>query len=163
MKMSSEYPPKHKHHNHHKPEPIFKEEATQKITELLTELASEQSEVDAETGEPVENSLTYILTKRQVTLKFYVNKFVEDVLAYCHRKDFPEPLIYTVVEMIHKHFSDELAANEFGTNAPLSEIKMDDTTFKFAVTSVDLSAIAGEQFFNAIKPKLNLYRKVVGF
>lgn len=158
MKMSSEYPPKHKHHK-----PIFKEEAVQKITELVTELANEQSEINAESGEFAENSLAYILTKRQATFNFYVNKFVEDVLAYCHRKDFPEPLIYTVVEMIHKHFSGELDANEFGTNAPLSEVKMDDTTFKFAVSNVDLSAIAGEKLFESIKPKLNLYRKVVGF
>lgn len=143
--------------------PIFKEEAIQRITELLIGLASEENQVDSETDEPVPSALTIALTSRQKTLEFYVTKFVEDVLAYCHRCDFPEPLIYTAVELIMKRFKDEISATEsdIGTNAPLSEIKMDDTSFKFAVASVDLSAIASEQLFNSLKNKLNLYRKVV--
>lgn len=146
-----------------KPEPIFKEEAVQRITELLIGLASEENQVDSDTGEPVSSTLANTLTTRQKTLEFYVTKFVEDVLAYCHRCDFPLPLIYTAVEVIIKRFKDEVSAAEsdIGTNAPLSEIKMDDTSFKFAVASIDLSAIASEQLFNSLKSKLNLYRKVV--
>ena len=141
--------------------PIFKEEAVQQIIETVTELASEESRIDSDTGEFAETTLAYMLTKRQKTFEFYVKKFVEDVLAYCHRADFPEPLIFTVVEMMLKRFNDELTENDVGTSAPLSEVKMDDTSFKFAVASVDLSAIASEQLFNSIKSRLNLYRKVV--
>ena len=133
------------------PKLIFKEEAVATIVEMVTELASEESQIDSDTGEFAETTLAYMLTKRQKTFEFYVKKFVEDVLAYCHRADFPEPLI----------FNDELAENDVGTSAPLSEVKMDDTSFKFAVASVDLSAIASEQLFNSIKSRLNLYRKVV--
>lgn len=149
------HPPKHHH------ELIFKEDAVQQITEMLLELAEEESQVDSDTGEFLETTLAYLVTKRQKAVSFFINKFVEDILAYCHRKDFPLPLIFTVVEMLLKYFNDELSKNEVGTSAPLSEIKMDDTSFKFAVSSVDLSAIAGEQLFNSIKQKLNLYRKVV--
>lgn len=156
--MLSEYPPKCR------PKPIFKEEAAQKITELVTELASAESEVYSDTSEPVETSLAYMLVKRQPLLNFYVNKLVEDILAYCHRRDFPEPLIYTAVDLIRKRFNDELAASEseFGTNAPLSEIKMGDTQFKFAVNNIDLAGCLSDLDFNSIKSKLNLYRKVVG-
>lgn len=149
------HPPKHHH------ELIFKEDAVQQITEMLLELAEEESQVDSDTGEFLETTLAYLVTKRQKAVSFFINKFVEDILAYCHRKDFPLPLIFTVVEMLLKYFNDELSKNEVGTSAPLSEIKMDDTSFKFSVSSVDLSAIAGEQLFNLIKQKLNLYRKVV--
>lgn len=150
-------------HHRHRPRPIFKEEAAQKITELVIELASAESEIDSDTSEPVETSLAYMLVKRQPLLNFYVNKLVEDILSYCHRKDFPEPLIYTAVDLIRKRFNDELAASEseFGTNAPISEIKLGDSDFKFAVNNIDLAGCLSDLDFNSIKSKLNLYRKVV--
>ena len=31
-------------------------------------------------------------------LNFYVEKFVANVLAYCHLKEFPEPLIFDIAD-----------------------------------------------------------------
>ena len=139
---------------------IFKEEAIQRIVELVINLANEENSVDSDGG-VVPSALVVELTARQATLNFYVTKLVEDILAYCHRCDFPEPLIYTVVEVLMKQFKDEISANDVGTNAPISEVKMGDSSFKFAVATVDLSVVASEGLFNTLKAKLNLYRKVV--
>ena len=148
--MLLKYPPKCR------PKPIFKEEASLRIVETVIELAGAESEVDSDT-----ETLATFLVKRQPLLNFYVNKLVEDILSYCHRKDFPEPLIYTAVDLIRKRFNDELSKNEFGTNAPLSKIKMGDTEFNFAVNNIDLAGCLSDLDFNSIKSKLNLYRKVV--
>ena len=139
------------------------------IKEMLVELAEEESPVDSDTGEFSETALAYFLTKRQKTFEFYVNKFVEDVLAYCHRKDFPLPLIFTIVEMILKRFNDILAAEGYEKNSEglYKKIKMDDTEFEFdtslevALRKVDVTELINEKLFNSIKPKLNLYRRVV--
>lgn len=136
---------------------------------MLVELAEEESPVDSDTGEFSETALAYFLTKRQKTFEFYVNKFVEDVLAYCHRKDFPLPLIFTIVEMILKRFNDILAAEGYEKNSEglYKKIKMDDTEFEFdtslevALRKVDVTELINEKLFNSIKPKLNLYRRVV--
>ena len=40
-------------------------------------------------------------------LTFYVEKLVADILAYCHRSDFPDALIYSAVDLIRKHLADE--------------------------------------------------------
>ena len=141
---------------------IFKEEAIQRITETVTELASEEeNQVDSDTGEPLTTTLAYSLTKRQKAFEFFVSKLVDDILAYCHRRDFPEPLLYTAVEMILQQFKDELtaAANGLDVNAPISKIKMGDTEYNFAVADVDLSGVASERLFNSIKSKLNLFRR----
>lgn len=146
--------------------PIFQEEAVQLITETLLELISEEeNQVDTDTGEPLPATLSYVLTKRQKTVEFYINKFVGDILAYCHRRDFPKPLIFLVVELILKRLQDELSAAEsgLGTNAPISEIKMGDTTYKFAVESVDVNACLSTLQFDTIKPTLNLYRKIKAY
>ena len=139
---------------------IFKEEAIQRIVELVINLASEENSVDSD-GEVVPSTLAVELTARQATLNFYVTKLVEDILAYCHRRDFPEALLYTVVDLLIKQFKDEISVNDVGTNAPISEVKMGDSSFKFAVGTVDLSVVASEGLFNTLKTKLNLYRKVV--
>lgn len=144
------------------PQLIFKEEAVQRITELVTNLVSEEeNQLDSDTGEALPATLTYILTKRQKRFEFFVTKLVEDILAYCHRRDFPEPLLYTAVEMILKQFTDELtaAANGLDVNAPISKIKMGDTEYDFAVANVDLSGVASERLFNSIKSKLSLFRR----
>ena len=73
-------------------------------------------------------------------LAFYVEKLVNDILDYCHRNDFPETLVYTVVDLIRKRLADEdSTGDDLGMNArgPLSSVKMDDTEFKFAVANVD--------------------------
>ena len=97
-------------------------------------------------------------------LSFYVEKLVTDILDYCHRKDFPEPLVYSAVDLIRKRLADEdTAGNELGvpTNTPLSSIKMDDTEFKFAVSNVDPAGCLADLDFATLKPKLNRWRKVV--
>lgn len=98
------------------------------------------------------------------TLAFYVEKLVGDILDYCHREDFPATLVYTVVDLIRKRLADEDGeGNELGANVrgPLSSVKMDDTEFKFAVSNVDATGCLSDWDFSSIKPKLNLYRKVV--
>ena len=132
---------------------IPKEEAVQRITELIINLASEENQD--------EESLSAYLEGKQLTLQFHITKLVEDILAYCHRKDFPEPLIYTCAELIFHRLKSEWTLEIAGIDAPLSEIKMGDTDFKFAVTSLDLSKIVGEELFNSLKSKLNIYRRLV--
>ena len=89
-------------------------------------------------------------------LTFYAEKLVADILAYCHREDFPDALVYSCVELVLKRGADEVG----GSQGPLSSVKMDDTEFRFAVTSVDTAGIAADRDFNTLRPRLNLYRKV---
>ena len=99
-------------------------------------------------------------------LAFYVEKLVGDILDYCHREDFPDTLVYTVVDLIRKRLSDEDGSGDIsGINArgPLSAVKMDDTEFKFAVSNVDATGCLSDLDFSSIKAKLNIYRKVVSF
>ena len=119
------------------------DEATQKITELIQNLQNAENL-------PNEN-----------LIKFRVEKFVNDVLDYCHREDFPETLIYSAVDLLNKNFADEIADSDTGITAPISEIKQDDVSFKFAVSNVNSAGVASDSDFDSIKSKLNLYRKVV--
>ena len=99
-------------------------------------------------------------------LAFYVEKLVGDILDYCHREDFPDTLIYTVVELIRKRLVDEAGSTDMegmAVRGPLSSVKMDDTEFKFAVANVDATGCLADLDFDSIKPKLNLYRKVVSW
>lgn len=100
------------------------------------------------------------------TLAFYIEKLVTDILDYCHRDDFPDALVYTVVELVQKRLTDAASAAAGmagGTHGPLQSVKMDDTEFHFAVSSVDPAACLSELSFDAIKPKLQLYRKAVSW
>lgn len=100
------------------------------------------------------------------TVAFYIEKLVADILDYCHRDDFPDALVYTVVELVQKRLADAAGAAAGmagGTHGPLQSIKMDDTEFHFAVSSVDPAACLSELSFDAIKPKLQLYRKAVSW
>ena len=98
-------------------------------------------------------------------LTFYVEKLVTDILDYCHRTDFPEPLIFSAVDLIRKRLADEdTTTGDTGgipSNAPLSSVKMDDTEFKFAVSNVDPAGCLADLDFATLKPKLNRWRKVV--
>lgn len=98
-------------------------------------------------------------------LLFYVEKLVTDILDYCHRSDFPEALVYSAVDLIRKRFEDASAGSELGvpSNAPLASVKMDDTEFQFAVSNVDSTGCLADLDFATLKPKLNLYRKVVSW
>lgn len=102
------------------------------------------------------------------TWKFWVEKLVLDVLDYCNRSDFPEALIYTCVDLILKRISDLETAADYDENGlPLSEIKMDDTAFKFStgltrsVVNEGNIGLLSDSDFDSIKPRLNLYRKLV--
>ena len=78
-------------------------------------------------------------------LTFYVEKLGMDILDHCHRADFPDALIYSAVDLIRKRFADE------------------DAEFKFAVANIDPTGCLAELDFATLKPKLNLYRKVVSW
>ncbi len=104
-------------------------------------------------------------------ISFWIEKLVLDILDYCHRDDFPDALLYTCVDLVLKRLSDAEAAAENmesdTTVLPLSEIKMDDTSFKFytgsikSTTAPDNIGLLSDLDFDSIKPRLNLYRKVV--
>ena len=105
----------------------------------------------------------------EVQLEFYVKKIVLDILNYCHIDFFPEALIYSAVDLIRKRITDESAQFEssettvVSSNAPLKKIKQDDTEFEFAVNSVDLAGCLADLDFESIKPKLNLYRRLLSW
>lgn len=124
--------------------------------------------------EVIKQKIQLIAPERQLTSdiwQFWVEKLVFDVLDYCHRDDFPDALIYTCVDLVLKRLSDAEAAAENiesdTTVLPLSEIKMDDTSFKFytgsikSTTAPDNVGLLSDLDFDSIKPRLNLYRKVV--
>lgn len=123
-----------------------KQEAVQAITEKVRLLESKR-------------------TLDEGLLAFYVEKLVADILAYCCRKDFPEPLVYSAVDLIRKRLADEdTATGDTGgipSNAPLASVKMDDTEFKFAVSNIDPTGCLADLDFATLKPKLNRWRKVV--
>lgn len=94
-------------------------------------------------------------------LTFRATKLVLDVLDYCHRADFPETLCYAVAGLLAKNLAGE-GDGATSTDAPLKALTQDDTKFEWAVGEVDSTLSADELIFNALKPRLNLYRKVVG-
>ena len=132
----------------------------------------------AEAIESISQKIQLIAPQRQLTNNlwlFWVEKLVIDVLDYCHRKDFPEALIYTCVDLILKRLSDyETAADSVDSDTaavslPLSEIKEDETSYKFdtsftvKTTATDNVGLLSDLDFDSIKPRLNLYRKPVSF
>jgi hypothetical protein len=127
---------------------MTREEAVLAVTAKVRLLAGEKA--------PDENLLT-----------FAIEKLISDILDYCHRDDFPDALIYTVSDLVRKRLAEESAGEDselgFSTPGPLSDIKMDDTEFRFAVNNVDASAVLNDLSFDSIKPKLNLYRRVVSW
>ena len=126
---------------------LIPEEATAQITQKVLLLESQRS-------------------LSEDLLAFYVEKLVGDILDYCHREDFPDTLIYTAVELIRKRLADEAGGTDIdgmAARGPLSAVKMDDTEFKFAVANVDATGCLADLDFNSIKPKLNLYRRVVSW
>ncbi len=91
-------------------------------------------------------------------LSFYVEKLVNEVLGYCHRHDFPEPLLFTCVDLIVKRLKDEEA--DTNGDGDLKSLKMDDTTFEFNTATKVNIGILSDMDFDSIKPKLNAYRKL---
>lgn len=133
----------------------------------------------AEAVETISQKIQLTAPQRQLATNIWslwVEKLVIDILDYCHRKDFPEALIYTCVDLILKRLSDMEQATE-NTDSdtavislpPLSEIKQDDTSYKFdtslvtKTTATDNVGLLSDLDFDSIKPRLNLYRKLVSF
>lgn len=123
-----------------------------------------------EAVEKILDDVTFLESSRKLDetkLSYYVEKLVYDILDYCHREDFPATLVYTVTDLIRKRIRDEDSPTDEDTGlaiqGPLSSVKMDDTEFHFAVSSVDTTKNLAELDFEALKPKLNIYRKVVSW
>ena len=132
----------------------------------------------AEAVETISQKIQLTAPRRQLESNIWslwVEKLVIDILDYCHRKDFPEALIYTCVDLILKRLADyEMTADNFDSDTavvlpPLSEIKQDDTSYKFdtslaiKTTATDNVGLLSDLDFDSIKPRLNLYRKLVSF
>lgn len=88
---------------------------------------------------------------------FIIEKFIADVLDYCHRDDFPKALVYSIVDLINKRTEDVLSAKK----APLKALQENDTRFEFAVKERNNVGISSDDDFATLRAKLNLYRKVV--
>lgn len=87
-----------------------------------------------------------------------IEQFVYDIVDYCHRDDFPTTLVLTVANLIAMHFIRE--PEHMGTG-PLKALEENDTRFEFAVADADTTDLLSNQLFGKIRPKLNLYRKLV--
>ena len=152
--MSLEYPPKRRR------KPIFKEEAVQRITELTLNLASEES-VDSDT------TFADLINSKPLTLEFYLNGLIGRILDYCHRKDFPEPLIYLCAEMILTLLRGQLinSDNDAGVDGLISKVKLGDSEFDFdtGLTKLKYTSITCDNFFNQLKPNLNIYRRLKSY
>lgn len=92
-------------------------------------------------------------------LEFYATKLVLDVLDYIHDDKFPETLCYTVAGALAKKFA---ASDDSGVagGAPLKKITQDDTSYEFAVAETDTTTDAGTLMFDALKPRLSIYRRI---
>lgn len=117
---------------------------------------------DAAVGEVIRQAERLVVIKDNVVLdsialEIFAEKFVLDVMDYCHRTDFPRTLAYTGAELAIKYIVDS-ASNGQG---PLKSLKENDVEFEWAVGEVSPIGCISEQDFNSIRPKLNLYRKVV--
>lgn len=88
--------------------------------------------------------------------EIYARHIVGYVLDYCHRNDFPEALILTGATLIGAWLDD--AAN--GGRRALKSIKQNDTEFQFAVADTASAGSTMDTDLEALRPKLNLYRRV---
>ena len=89
----------------------------------------------------------------------FAEKFVLDCMDYCHRTDFPRSLVYTGAELAVKYSKDTLSQLQ----GPLKSLKENDVEFTWTVSDMSPIWCISEQDLNSIKPKLNLYRKMVWF
>lgn len=90
-------------------------------------------------------------------LAMFAERYVMDVLDYCHRVDFPCALVYVGAELAVKHFTD----SSRDAPGPLKSLKENDVQFEWAVSSVSPIGCIAEKDFESIRNKLNLYRKVM--
>lgn len=102
------------------------------------------------------NRVLELRPDNETLAKDYCEAFVEHVLDYCHREDFPQPLVYTAAEMVVRWLDDR----ENGGRANLKSIKQDDTEFTFNVSDAAASVDFIGEDMASISQRLNLYRKV---
>lgn len=116
------------------------------------------SEEDAVTAivEKVELFKSDAAVAHEAAMQAYAERFVLDVIDYCHRSDFPKSLVYTAADLIC-NWLDDL---DNGGRGAMRSIKEDDTEFTFAVSDMSQLGSTVDADFDTIKPKLNLYRKV---
>ena len=134
-------------------------QAVERITELIMNLSAEEN-IDEET------TLSTYLEQRRSVLIFYVEKLVKEILWYCNRRDFPDPLIYTVAELIFKMFRAQINVQGYrdSEDGDLSKVKMGDTEFGFdvgtkkALAELDIAAV-----FNDLRADLNRYRRIKAY
>ena len=89
-------------------------------------------------------------------LELYARYFVGEVLDYCNRDAFPQVLCMAGAALIIRWLDDL----EYGGRSALKSIKQDDTEYQFAVAEVPQTGSTLESDLYALRPRLNLYRKV---
>lgn len=94
---------------------------------------------------PEEAKATILKYIRGEPDEMLVDKYINQILDYCHRDDFPLALTYVVAELINNSATDD---------APLKSLKSGDVQFDFAITTHDTA-------LDTVRSQLNLYRKVV--
>ncbi|WP_251455266.1 hypothetical protein [Veillonella intestinalis] len=87
-----------------------------------------------------------------------IEQFIYDIVDYCHREDFPRTLVLTVANLIATYYMEQ---ENSVREAPLKALEENDTKFEFAVAEVDMTDLLSNQLLNKLRPKLNLYRKLV--
>lgn len=90
--------------------------------------------------------------------KLQIEQFVYDITDYCHRDDFPRTLVLTVANLIAIYYMEQ---GNTAREAPLKALEENDTKFEFAVAEVDMTDLLSNQLLDKLRPKLNLYRKLV--
>ncbi len=94
---------------------------------------------------PEEAKATILKYIRGEPDEMLVDKYINQILDYCHRDNFPQALTYVVAELINNSATDD---------APLKSLKSGDVQFDFAITTHDTA-------LDTVRSQLNLYRKVV--
>lgn len=94
---------------------------------------------------PEEAKATILKYIRGEPDEMLIDKYIAEILDYCHRDDFPQALTYVVAELINNSATDD---------APLKSLKSGDVQFDFAITTHDTA-------LDTVRSQLNLYRKVV--
>ncbi len=89
-------------------------------------------------------------------LEIYIQRFVNDVLIYCHRDDFPQLLELTITDLVGKRIQGESDDSVVGLKA----LTQDDTKFEFATDGYTAVGTMADADFATIRPQLNAFRKL---
>lgn len=89
-------------------------------------------------------------------LEIYIRRFVNNVLVYCHRDDFPELLVLTITDLVGKRLEGESDNSVVGLKA----LTQDDTKFEFATDGYTAVGTMADADFATIYSQLNAFRKL---